>query len=431
MAVQPRVTIQVRLHPLASSSFLHPSPITLLLHLHVAHSPAATHNTVHSPRSFSLSLFISLPSLPADHPAAGIHSHVDDERNYPYSRNDHESFVAPSNTLPTPTNSGAKTQVQQRMYRSDLVRSALTNTPHPNFQPMSDSAHSGHQSGQGRQLTTPVHEQATTSEHFDRLAQSRNRKTYDAASFCVEGPRRRLKSGPGWEGPPAYRNGESSSCNPALYSTHRFHLKGHHKPSVRAGTDGMLRSLGFHHAADTTAAGAPSSVQNRYIEFSASMNRGPALTVNSAMMNPKRNPVTGHNMGNEYVYGPGERKISRKRMGQATEAEYHNRRGEDGNVTTHTRMFGDNYVECHKPQTGLKTSFENDGSGAGGNGEGINVVDAHRTSKAKGLLFPESKRPIDHDRRSAAAEYQQQLWQMHEELPSYGEAQMIRNKYGY
>ena len=118
-------------------------------------------------------------------------------------------------------------------------------------------------------------------------------------------------------------------------------------------------------------------------------------------------------------------------MGQATEAEYHNRRGEDGNVTTHTRMFGDNYVESYKPQTGLKTSFENDGSGAGGNGEANNVVDAHRASKAKELLFPESKRPIDHERRSAAAEYQQQLWQMHEELPSYGEAQMIRNKYGY
>ena len=38
--------------------------------------------------------------------------------------------------------------------------------------------------------------------------------------------------------------GERTGANPALYSTHRFHLKGHHKPSVRAGTDGMLRSLG-------------------------------------------------------------------------------------------------------------------------------------------------------------------------------------------
>ena len=70
-----------------------------------------------------------------------------------------------------------------------------------------------------------------------------------------KGPRRRLKRGPGWEGPATYADGERTGANPALYSTHRFHLKGHHKPSVRAGTDGMLRSLGFHHAADTQAAG--------------------------------------------------------------------------------------------------------------------------------------------------------------------------------
>lgn len=368
---------------------------------------------------------------PANQPAAGINTKFEQDREYPYSRNDNDKYVAPSNILPRPLNSGENPRVGQLMYRSDLVRSALTNTPHPDFTPMSDSANSGHATGQGRALSKPAYEQVKTTAEFDRLAQARNRATYDAASFCVEGPRRRLKSGPGWEGPAAYRNGESQGPNPALYSTHRFHLKSHHKPSVRAGTDGMLRSLGFHHAADTKSAGAPSRLQNRYLDDSAAMNRGPALTIHSQVMNPKRNPVTGHNMGDDYVYGPGERKISRKRMGHNREAEYHSRRGEDGNVSTHTRMFGDTYTDGENKTTGLKTTFVNDGSGAGGNQVSNQVVNAHRVSQAQDLLFPSSNKPIDYDRRIAATQYQTQLWKMHEELPSYGEDKMIRNKYGY
>ena len=369
---------------------------------------------------------------PADQPAAGVNSYNDTEHNYPYSRSDAETYVAPVNQMPDASSATTNTRVGQLMYRSDLVRSALTNTPHPDFVPMSESAKSGHANGQGRGMSRPAYEQATSAEEFDRLAQARNRATYDAASFCVEGPRRRLKNGPGWEGPAAYRNGERGGANPALYSTHRFHLKGHHKPSVRAGTDGMLRSLGFHHAADTQAAGAPSSVQNRYIDDTAAMNRGPALTVNSQMMRPKRNPLTGHNMGGEYVYGPGERKIIQKRLGKNTEAEYHMRRGEDGNVSTHTRMFGETYNDSEMPM-GLKTSFENDGSGAGGKLEnhGHVTLDAHRQSQVANVLFPESKKPMDYDRRVAKADYQSKLWELHEELPGLGEARMIRDKYGY
>lgn len=59
----------------------------------------------------------------------------------------------------------------------------------------------------GRALVKPAYELAQSNEDYERLAQARNRTTYDAASFCVEGPRRRLKRGPGWEGPATYADG--------------------------------------------------------------------------------------------------------------------------------------------------------------------------------------------------------------------------------
>ena len=98
---------------------------------------------------------------------------------------------------------------------------------------------------------------------------------------------------------------------------------------MRAGTDGMLRSLGFHHAADTPMAGAPSKLRNRYVDDSAALSRGPAMTINSQMMNPSRNPVTGHNMGEGFRIHSGERKISQKRLGHQNDREFHARRGED------------------------------------------------------------------------------------------------------
>ena len=146
---------------------------------------------------------------PANQPAAGVPSYIDNEHNYPFARKDSDKYVAPSNR--TPDAQTANARAGQLMFRSDLVRSALTNTPHPDYHPMADSSKSGHQSGQGRGMVKPAYENVTSAEEYDRLAQARNRKTYDAASFCVEGPRRRLKSGPGWEGPAAYRNGEYSS----------------------------------------------------------------------------------------------------------------------------------------------------------------------------------------------------------------------------
>tara|TARA_B100000795_G_scaffold187184_1_gene142326 strand:+ start:88 stop:396 length:309 start_codon:yes stop_codon:yes gene_type:complete len=102
-------------------------------------------------------------------------------------------------------------------------------------------------------------------------------------------------------------------------------------------------------------------------------------------------------------------------------------------------MFGQTYIEQALP-TGLKTSFSNDGSGAGGTYDVVaqareggedGVIDAHRHSQAKDTIFPESQTPIDYDRRVAAAQYQTKLWKMHEELPGYGEDKMIRAKYGY
>ena len=72
---------------------------------------------------------------------------------------------------------------------------------------------------------------------------------------------------------------------------------------------------------------APSKLRNKYIDDSAALCRGPAVTINSQMMRPQRNPVTGHNMGGEFIYGPGERKISNKRLGKQIDSEYHERRG--------------------------------------------------------------------------------------------------------
>ena len=61
--------------------------------------------------------------------------------------------------------------------------------------------------------------------------------------------------------------------------------------------------LGFHHAADTQAAGAPSKLRNKYVDDSAALSRGPAVTINSQMMRPQRNPVTGHNMVRNFSLG--------------------------------------------------------------------------------------------------------------------------------
>ena len=61
--------------------------------------------------------------------------------------------------------------------------------------------------------------------------------------------------------------------------------------------------LGFHHAADTQAAGAPSKLRNKYVDDSAALSRGPAVTINSQMMRPQRNPVTGHNMVRKAYFG--------------------------------------------------------------------------------------------------------------------------------
>jgi len=193
----------------------------------------------------------------------------------------------------------------------------------------------------------------------------------------------------------------------------------------------------FFNTLDTQKAGIPSKLRNRFIDDSQAMCRGPAMTVNSQMMNPSRNPVTGYNMGEGFSLGPGERKVARKRIGKTSEAEYHSRRGEDASVTTHMRMFGDTYVDAEaQPVRGLKTSFSNDGTGAGGTHathlSEEPVLDSHRVSNAKSLINPHSKgKPMDYDRREAHAKYQTELWEMHEELPSYGQDKMIRGKYGY
>lgn len=343
-------------------------------------------------------------------PAAGSRSSHESPHDYPYSRADGSSFSP--GAVARPSAPSASNQIND----SSAVRDAITGRAH--VAPTSASAQTS------RAMVKPLYEQAETPEDYARLAATRNRATYDAASFCVEGPRRRLKSGPGWEGPAAYRDGTPSAPNPALYSTHRFHTKSQHKPSVRAGTDGMLRSLGFHHVADTPPAGAPSSVRNRYIDDSASMNRGPAMTVNSQIMHPARNPLTGHNMGEEYKYAPGERRISRKRMGKQSDTEFHMRRGQVGSVTTHTRMFGETYVD-RTQASGLRTHFGSEGDAAS------SVQEKHDGHDVAASIFPQSKLPIDHDRREDQALYQKKLWKMHESLPGYREAAVIKSKYGY
>ena len=87
---------------------------------------------------------------PADQPAAGVSSMNDTVHDYPYSRRDNETYVASSNQIKTTTTGNSTTG--KKMYRSDLVRSALTNTPHPDFIPVRDSARSGHSSGSGTLL---------------------------------------------------------------------------------------------------------------------------------------------------------------------------------------------------------------------------------------------------------------------------------------
>jgi hypothetical protein len=395
-------------------------------------------------------------------PAAGAPSSRDQLHDYPYSRSDSSSFAAPGSNNSSSSSSGDRHggghprphtfSSAAAFHDSSAVRNAITGRTYLSTSESATTTTTKNSNMHtSRAMVKPAYALAETPEDYARLAATRNRATYDAASFCVEGPRRRLKSGPGWEGPAAYRNGERPAANPALYSTHRFHTKSHHKPSVRAGTDGMLRSLGFHHVADTAPAGAPSRVGNRYIDDSAAMNRGPAMTVNSQIMRPSRNPLTGHNMGDEYKYAPGERRISRKRMGQQSDTEFHMRRGQVGDVTTHTRMFGETYVE--RPQaSGLRTQFgggvpDAGGSSGSGRGSGGATVGSggatvgsggatvgsvrHDGRDAASSIFPQSALPIDHDRRQDQAQYQQRVWKMHESLPGFREAAMIKAKYGY
>ena len=70
------------------------------------------------------------------------------------------------------------------------------------------------------------------------------RKDYDANRFC-NGENRRIKAGPGWEGPDLQRSEKMqriAASNP-MYGNHHFFL-GKKRSDIRAGTDDMMRTLG-------------------------------------------------------------------------------------------------------------------------------------------------------------------------------------------
>ena len=87
--------------------------------------------------------------------------------------------------------------------------------------------------------------------------------------------------------------------------------------------------------ANETRAGAPSSVSNKWID-DIHIPRGPAMTPNSHIMRPDRNPITGHNMGEEFMYLPGERRM--KTDHKNGNIRYLERTGQEAD--TKERVFG-------------------------------------------------------------------------------------------
>ena len=63
---------------------------------------------------------------PANQAPAGVKSYVDQTRNYPMARQDNDPYIAKTNRH---ENFSGQHSYTKRMHRSDLVRSALTNTP--------------------------------------------------------------------------------------------------------------------------------------------------------------------------------------------------------------------------------------------------------------------------------------------------------------
>jgi hypothetical protein len=190
-----------------------------------------------------------------------------------------------------------------------------------------------------RRIMRPKHETMTKgSTERNLLEAEMSRKDYDANRFC-NGDYRRLKAGAGWEGPDVLRSEKTeriAASNP-MYGNHHFFL-GKKRSDIRAGTDEMLRTLGWEHLADTGRAGAPSTVANKWAD-DIHTPRGPALTENSHLMRPDRNPITGHNMGGEFTYCPGERHFKKDRVGKNPEEILLSRTGQETN--TKERVFGD------------------------------------------------------------------------------------------
>ena len=243
-----------------------------------------------------------------------------------------------------------------------------------------------------------------------------HRGHYDANRFCAGSKDyRRMKHGPGWAGRPAsdktQKDERIAASNP-MYGKHHFFLSDGKKPEVRAGTDDMMRTLGWDQLADQERAGAPSAISNKWRD-DIHVPRGPAMTANSHIMRPDRNPITGYNMGEEFKYLPGERRM--KQDSKNGNIRFLERTGQE--TDTKERVFG-------------HVMDLSSGKAAQQQPEGVRVGIAmyENTIKPETIFPNRNTMAVGGDRNEARKEYEMNLAKFHTGRGAPNEALREKNK---
>ena len=255
-----------------------------------------------------------------------------------------------------------------------------------------------------KRMTRPKFEQMEHGTFEKNLLEAEmHRGHYDANRFSAGSKEyRRMKRGPGWAGnaEKTQKDERIAASNP-MYGKHHFFLKNGKKPEVRAGTDDMLRTLGWDQVANETRAGAPSSVSNKWID-DIHIPRGPAMTPNSHIMRPDRNPITGHNMGEEFMYLPGERRM--KTDHKNGNIRYLERTGQEAD--TKERVFG--HIMDMSAQEAMMTDQQQQNEGVR-----VGITPYQNTIQTETLFPNRGTMQVGSDRNQQRKEYEQKLANLH------------------
>jgi hypothetical protein len=273
-----------------------------------------------------------------------------------------------------------------------------------------------------KRMTRPKFEQMEHGTFEKNLLEAEmHRAHYDANRFAAGSKEyRRMKRGPGWAGASVSEKSQKderiAASNP-MYGKHHFFLNNGKKPEIRAGTDDMLRTLGWDHVANETRAGAPSAVSNKW-RNDIHVPRGPAMTENSHILRPDRNPITGHNMGEEFLYLPGERRMNNDRKNG--NIRYLERKGQE--TDTKERVFG-HVMDMSASQQAIKrTDQQLD--------EGLRVgIAPYENNIQTETLFPNrNTMAVGSDRQQQRREYELNLAHLHEKNSASSQSTLEQNK---